>query len=85
MPLIVVAKNLGHSTTRMVEKHYSHLAASYICETVRAYAPRFGRFVAITRGPRGEPALSCYRHSRPAATRARCQAAVEPAAMGTGG
>ena len=22
MPLIVVAKNLGHSTTRMVEKHY---------------------------------------------------------------
>jgi integrase len=26
MPLLVVAKNLGHSDTRMVEKHYGHLA-----------------------------------------------------------
>ena len=41
MPLIVVAKNLGHSTTRMVEKHYGHLAPSYISEAVRAHAPRF--------------------------------------------
>ena len=42
MPLIVVAKNLGHSTTRMVEKHYGHLAPSYISDAVRAHAPRFG-------------------------------------------
>ena len=26
MPLMVVAKNLGHSDTRMVEKHYGHLS-----------------------------------------------------------
>jgi integrase len=26
VPLLVVAKNLGHSDTRMVEKHYGHLA-----------------------------------------------------------
>ena len=28
VPLIVVAKNLGHSDTRMVERHYGHLAPS---------------------------------------------------------
>jgi integrase len=42
MPLMVVAKNLGHSDTRTVEKHYGHLAPSYISDAVRAHAPRFG-------------------------------------------
>jgi integrase len=42
MPLMVVAKNLGHSDTRMVELHYGHMAPSYIAEAVRAHAPRFG-------------------------------------------
>ncbi len=42
MPLMVVARNLGHADTRMVEKHYGHLAPSYISEAVRAHAPRFG-------------------------------------------
>ena len=41
-PLLVVAKNLGHSDTRMVEKHYGHLAPSYIADAIRAGAPRFG-------------------------------------------
>jgi len=41
-PLLVVAKNLGHSDTRMVEKHYGHLAPSYIADAVRAAAPKFG-------------------------------------------
>jgi integrase len=42
MPLIVVAKNLGHSDTRMAERHYGHLAPSYVADEVRARAPRFG-------------------------------------------
>jgi integrase len=42
MPLLIVAANLGHSDTRMVEKHYGHLAPSYIAQTTRQYAPRFG-------------------------------------------
>jgi integrase len=42
MPLIVVAKNLGHADTRMVEKHYGHLAPSYIADAVRKHAPQFG-------------------------------------------
>jgi integrase len=42
MPLPVVARNLGHADTRMVERHYGHLAPSYVAEAVRKYAPRFG-------------------------------------------
>lgn len=41
-PLMVVAKNLGHSDTRMVEKHYGHLAPSYVADAIRAGAPKFG-------------------------------------------
>lgn len=42
VPLMVVAKNLGHADTRMVEKHYGHLAPSYIADAIRAGAPRYG-------------------------------------------
>jgi integrase len=41
VPLMVVAKNLGHSDTRMVEKHYGHLAPSYVAYAIRAGAPTF--------------------------------------------
>ncbi len=41
-PLLVVARNLGHTDTRMVEKHYGHLSATYLAEAIRAAAPRFG-------------------------------------------
>jgi integrase len=41
-PLFVVAKNLGHRDTKMVELHYGHLAQSYITDAIRAGAPRFG-------------------------------------------
>lgn len=36
VPLFVVATQLGHRDTRMVEHHYGHLAPSYVAETVRA-------------------------------------------------
>jgi integrase len=42
VPLLVVAKNLGHTDGRMAEKHYAHLAPSYIADAIRAGAPRFG-------------------------------------------
>lgn len=41
MPM-VAAKNLGHTDTRQVEKHYGHLAPSYVADAIRAGAPRFG-------------------------------------------
>ena len=42
VPLLVVAKNLGHTNTNMVEKHYGHLAPSFIVDAIRAGAPTFG-------------------------------------------
>jgi integrase len=42
VPLNVVAHNLGHADTRMTEKHYAHLAPSYVAETIRKFAPDFG-------------------------------------------
>ena len=42
VPLMVVARNLGHSTTRMVEQHYGHLSASFVSDAIRAGAPTFG-------------------------------------------
>jgi integrase len=41
-PLFVVAKNLGHRDTTMVELHYGHLAPSYVVDAVREHASRFG-------------------------------------------
>ena len=35
MPLMVVARNLGHADTRMVEKHYCHLTPSYVADAIR--------------------------------------------------
>ncbi|MDQ6703364.1 MAG: site-specific integrase [Pseudomonadota bacterium] len=42
VPLNVVAHNLGHADTRMTERHYAHLAPSYVAETIRKFAPTFG-------------------------------------------
>jgi len=41
-PLIVVARALGHSTTRMTEMHYAHLSPSFEASEIRRAAPRFG-------------------------------------------
>ena len=42
VPLNVVAHNLGHADTRMTERHYAHLAPSYVAETIRKFAPEYG-------------------------------------------
>ena len=42
VPLVIVAQNMGHSGTMMVEKHYGHLAPSYVSDAIRAGAPKFG-------------------------------------------
>jgi integrase len=49
MPMPVVAKNLGHVDTRMVETHYGHLAPSYVAEQVRKFAPDFGKTTSNVR------------------------------------
>jgi integrase len=42
LPLMVAAQVLGHTDTRMVEKHYGHLAQSFIREAVRSTALHLG-------------------------------------------
>lgn len=42
VPLLVVAGNLGHSDTRMVEKHYGHLTKDYQKQQINKGAPKFG-------------------------------------------
>jgi integrase len=41
MPLTVLARQLGHTDTRMVEKHYGHLAEDFITREARKFAPSF--------------------------------------------
>jgi integrase len=56
VPLPVVASNLGHADSRMTEKHYAHLAPSYLAETIRKFAPTLGTVEAssvVTIGGRG--------------------------------
>jgi integrase len=36
VPMGVIAAQLGHADTRMTEKHYAHLAPSYVADAVRA-------------------------------------------------
>lgn len=42
VPLGVIAEQLGHADTRMTEKHYAHLAPSYVADTIRSHFPTLG-------------------------------------------
>jgi integrase len=42
VPMPVIAKQLGHSDTRMTEKHYAHLSGDYVADTIRAHFPKLG-------------------------------------------
>ncbi|QDM18201.1 tyrosine-type recombinase/integrase [Tardiphaga sp. vice278] len=42
VPMGVVAAQLGHADTRMTEKHYAHLAPSYVAHAIRANFPVLG-------------------------------------------
>ena len=42
VPMGVIAAQLGHADTRMTEKHYAHLAPSYVADTIRANFPELG-------------------------------------------
>jgi len=40
--LAFVAELLGHTDTRMVSKHYGHLAPNALADAVRTLAPKLG-------------------------------------------
>ncbi|HEY4367103.1 MAG TPA: site-specific integrase [Steroidobacteraceae bacterium] len=48
-PLMFVAITLGHKDTRMVEKHYAHLAPSHVADIIRAKLPSFG--IVVQKAP----------------------------------
>jgi len=41
VPMMMIATALGHSDTRMAERHYAHLAPSHVADTIRANLPTF--------------------------------------------
>ena len=41
VPMQVIAAAMGHADTRITEKHYAHLAPSYVADTIRAHLPQF--------------------------------------------
>lgn len=45
MPLAYVAQLTGHADTRMLEKHYAHLAPSDLKKSLQALAPKLGIIV----------------------------------------
>lgn len=54
--LLVIAELLGHSDTRITQRHYAHLSPSYVADTLRANLPEFGGSVDngnVTRLPAG--------------------------------
>jgi integrase len=48
VPMAVIARQLGHSDTRMTERHYAHLAPNYVADTIRASFPRLTKTQAQT-------------------------------------
>jgi integrase len=62
VPLAVIAAQLGHSDTRMVEKHYGHLSPGYVADTVRAAFGTLGIVDPSNVAPIGAP----REHSVPA-------------------
>ena len=42
VPTGVIAHQLGHTDTRMAEKHYAHLSPSYVADTIRQNFRRSG-------------------------------------------
>jgi integrase len=51
VPILVVAANLGHTTTKVTEQNYAHLARGFVVDAIRAGAPRFAVDQSATVAP----------------------------------
>jgi integrase len=58
VPMAVIARQLGHSDTRMTERHYAHLAPNYVADTIRASFPRLTGVEAPTVVPIGRARMN---------------------------
>jgi hypothetical protein len=75
VPMGVIAEQLGHADTRMTEKHYAHLAPSYVADTMRAHFP--------TLGIAEESAVTSLRGKHPRIRRAHAQSLLKGFAVAT--
>ncbi len=51
VPIMIVARNLGHADTRMVERHYGHLADDHVVKMIRELSTPFGTLTETTVAP----------------------------------
>ena len=58
VPMAVIARQLGHSDTRMTERHYAHLAPNYVADTIRASFPRLTEMQAPAVVPIGRARMN---------------------------
>jgi hypothetical protein len=58
--LPVIAANLGHSDTRMTERHYAHLVPSHIAQVVCATMPKLGLFDPSSVVPLAPSQRQCF-------------------------
>jgi hypothetical protein len=63
VPMAVIARQLGHSDTRMTERHYAHLAPNYVSDTIRANFPRLTEMQAPAVVPIGRARMN-FRQAR---------------------
>ena len=61
-PLPVIAANLGHSDTRMTERHYAHLVPSHVAQVIRAAMPKLGLVEPSPVVPLAPDARKAQRH-----------------------
>lgn len=40
-PIAVIAKQLGHSSTMMTERHYAHLSEGYVAQSIKKFGPTY--------------------------------------------
>jgi len=63
-PLPVIAANLGHSDTRMTERHYAHLVPSHVPQVIRATMPKLGLVDPSPVVPLGQSATAALQRLR---------------------
>ena len=63
-PLPVIAANLGHSDTRMTERHYAHLVPSHVAQVIRATMPKLGLVEPSQVMPLGQSATTAVQRLR---------------------
>ena len=62
VPLAVIAAQLGHADTRMVEKHYGHLSSGYVADTFVPRSARSGWLSPLRWSPSPPPDSSSPRN-----------------------